>query len=190
MEAKWIKMKPELLDAYSMLVAQLKSSNSSQDLLDAYLAAKRLAADAYQALLRSNIPDHEASWKTVRQTLEYEMNRRYGSVLPEWALKVPYNSVTHQELFALLAERIGESVPADFLRIVTADAVHAERRVRELRELGLDIVSAKVADADTYTLTSFEVNVAYVHSIAANTIKANKKISSKERETLLESLNN
>lgn len=185
LEEQWNHLRPNLLDAYSILVEQLKGSTSNQDLLDAYLAAKRLSATAYQALLRANIPDQDTAWQTVRHTLAYEMDREYGHVLPDWARKIPYNSRTHQELFSLLAERLGQPVPGDYLRVVTADAVHAERRVRELRELGLPVVPAKVAEADTYTLRSLEIDKSYIHSIATNTVKANKSIPEAEKKRLL-----
>ncbi len=182
---KWLRQRPELVDAYSELVEQLKNSASHQDLLDAYLTAKRASAVAFQSLLRANIPKQETAWHTIRHTLEYEMDREYGRVLPDWATKIPYSSRTHQELFSLLADRLGEPVPADYLRVITADAVHAERRVRELRELGLPVIPAKVADSDTYTLRSLELDKSYIHSIARNTIKANKNIPDSERQRLL-----
>ncbi|MEU0564753.1 hypothetical protein ABZ297_05035 [Nonomuraea sp. NPDC005983] len=185
LEEQWKRLRPDLLDAYSTLVEQLKGSTSHQDLLDAYLAAKRLSAAAYQALLRANIPDQETAWQTVRHTLEYEMEREYGHLLPDWARKIPYNSRTHQELFSLLAERLGQAVPGDYLRVVTADAVHAERRVRELRELGLPVVSAKMAETDTYSLRSVEIDKSYIHSIVTNTVKANRSIPEAEKKHLL-----
>ncbi|MEV0971239.1 hypothetical protein [Microtetraspora glauca] len=185
LEAQWSRLRPELLDAYSTLIDQLRESASHQDLLDAYLAAKRVSAIAYQALLRANIPKQDTAWQTVRQTLDYEMDREYAHVLPDWARKIPYNSRTHQELFSLLAERLGEPVPADYLRVIAADAVHAERRVRELRELGLPVVTAKVAEADTYTLGSLDLDKSYIHSIARNTIKSNKNIPEEEKKHLL-----
>src|SRR5207247_1102148 len=62
----------------------------------------------------------------------------------------------HRDLFAYLSMRVGESVPAAMLRVLTGDAVHTERRARELRDLGLDVEAARSGGADAYVLRSVQ----------------------------------
>ncbi|WP_432520607.1 hypothetical protein [Kineococcus sp. SYSU DK006] len=182
--AHWQAQRPELINAYGELTALIEANASSQDLLDAYLRMKRLSASVFQSLLLASIPDHGAAWVAVRQSVEQRMQEKYAGLLPEWALKVPYGSAVHKQLFCILIDRQGAPVPGDYLRIVTADAVHAERRVRELRELGLDVIAAKASGNDTYSLDSARVNLAVVPTIVVNTVRANKKITEEERKRL------
>ena len=182
--ARWRFVRGELERAYEELLQLLNDDASTQDLLHGYLRAKRLSAQAYQSLMLASIPDHVAAWDAVRKSVGHALEERYSGLLPAWALKVPYGSDTHRTLFCLLAERRGEPVPADYLRVVAADAVHAERRVRELREIGLNVVAAKAQGYDSYTLTGFDVNMTVIPTIAVNHIRANKTLSDKESRRL------
>jgi hypothetical protein len=58
----------------------------------------------------------------------------------------------HGPLYAYLAAHVGEAVPAWRLRVLTAEQKETERRVRELRDLGLDVE----ASAETFTLRSLD----------------------------------
>ncbi len=75
---------------------------------------------------------------------------------------------------------------AAFLRMVTADSVHAERRIRELRELGIDIRTSKENGFDFYILGSLNVDVSFVPSIVGNQIKKNKTLGRAKRKEYLE----
>jgi hypothetical protein len=182
--ARWRSSRGELKRSYEELLQLLDEDASAQDLVHGYLRAKRLSALAYQSLMLASIPDHRAAWDAIRRSVGQALEEQYSGLLPDWALKVPYGSDTHRTLFCILAERRGEPVSADYLRVVTADAVHAERRVRELREIGLDVVAAKVHGYDSYTLTSLDVSAAVVPTIAVNHIRANKSLSDQECKRL------
>lgn len=181
---KWRSSRGELKRSYEELLQLLNEDSSTQDLLHGYLRAKRLSAQAFQSLMLASIPDHRAAWEAVRKSVGHALVARYSGLLPEWALRVPYGSDTHRTLFCLLAEWRGEPVSADYLRVVAADAVHAERRVRELREIGLNVVAAKAHGYDSYTLTSFDVNLAVAQTIAVNHIRANKALPDRESKRL------
>ncbi len=181
---RWNERKIVVADLYDHLAKLIRTSNSLQDLTDVYLASKRAGAEAFQHLVRSRIPDHDTEWSTVRGTLAYEMTRRYGDDLPTWALRVPYGSTMHRELFSLLIDRVGQPVPADYLRIITGDAVHAERRVRELRELGLPVATTSAAGTDAYLLASGDIDLQFVPRIIANTIKGRKLANDEETRLL------
>ncbi|MEU4692396.1 hypothetical protein [Actinoplanes sp. NPDC023714] len=181
---KWRSAKKELKRSYEELLALLDDESSTQDLLHGYLRAKRLSAVAFQSLMLASIPDHRAAWDAIRKSVGQALDERYSGLLPDWAIKVPYGSDTHRMLFCILAEHRGEPVSADYLRVVAADAVHAERRVRELREIGLDVVAAKANGRDSYTLTSFDVDLDVIPTIAVNHIRAYKGIPETEKKRL------
>ncbi|MCI3276480.1 hypothetical protein [Streptomyces cylindrosporus] len=182
-QADWNRLKPDTIHAVRQLLSQLEHSESSQDLLDSYLYAKRLLAQSLQAYIRITMADELTTLQELRARLGHEMKRRYGDRIPEEYLIVPYGSRTHEELFTLLLQQQGRPVEAAFLRIITADSVHTERRTRELRELGLDIETTKSGGSDVYTLKSLEIDTNMIPTIISNTIKR-KKPPTRERRAL------
>ncbi|MTD15135.1 hypothetical protein GIS00_14420 [Nakamurella sp. YIM 132087] len=176
MEPKWTSYIDDLDSMLESLRLGIQQDSAPEDLVQDYLRLKRKSAQAFKALVVENLRDYRTEWHTARSTLEYEMYRLYEGVVPDWALKVPYGSETHYQLFCVLVERIGRPVAADHLRVVTADAVHAERRVRELREIGLDIDTSKVSGRDSYVLKSLNVDVALAPHVVANLVKNSPKL--------------
>ncbi|WP_040737586.1 hypothetical protein [Nocardia tenerifensis] len=161
----------------------------SQELFGGYIFTKRILADFMQALIRSQISASDISrYNNILATVETLLADAYVGKMPEKYLKVPYRSAIHAELYAVLYRRRGEPVEADLLRIITADSVHTERRTRELRELGLDIVASKSGAVNTYTLQSLEINPSKLGSIVANHIRADKSLSVSARDRLLSRL--
>jgi hypothetical protein len=72
------------------------------------------------------------------------------------------------------------------LRVVTGDSVHTERRVRELRELGLDVQTSKDSGYDYYTLGSLDVDTSFVPVIVANLIKRDGGLSPAQKIAFLD----
>ncbi|MER6380705.1 hypothetical protein ABT274_12070 [Streptomyces sp. NPDC001127] len=169
------------------LFKQLTTEQESpQNLVDAYLFAKRTLAEAMQELLRSQLPASTAdTFSELRDQLGRLISQRYADAIPEKYLKVPYGSRTHEELFSVLLQRRGEPVEASVLRIITADSVHTERRMRELRELGLDIQAAKAQGVDVYTLRSLELDPGMIPSIVRNLIRQDKRLSKPAQDELI-----
>lgn len=180
----WHLHKPDAVHAVAALHKQLSAEEESpQNLIDAYLFAKRTLAEAMQALLRGQIPGTGAvTFRKLRDELGQLISKRYADTLPAKYLKVPYGSRTHEELFAVLLQRHGEPVEAAVLRIITADSVHTERRMRELRELGLDILHSTTRGTDVYTLRSLELDPAMIPSIVENLIKRDKNLPKGQKE--------
>ncbi len=182
----WNRLRPDTELAVQELHTQLSSSRSSQDLIDSYLYTKRLLAEGMQAFVRIDLVGSNQTFQDLRARLQKEVLDRYKDLLPERYLKVPYGTRVHEELFTLLLQRLGQPVQAAFLRMVTADSVHAERRIRELRELGIDIRTSKENGFDFYILGSLNVDVSLVPSIVGNQIKKNKTIGRAKRKEYLE----
>jgi hypothetical protein len=167
----WRRLKPDTVIATDELISQLREQSSTQDLLDTYLYAKRLLAESMQAFLRATLPERCAEFHELRAELASEMHRWYEDRLPASYLEVPYGSRLHEELFSILLQRRNEEVEAGLLRVISADSVHTERRVRELRELGINITNRKGNGTDYYVLRSLDIDHGMIKSIIKNTAK-------------------
>jgi hypothetical protein len=64
-------------------------------------------------------------------------------------------------LYEYLALHLGEPVSATRLRALTGDQIHTERRLRELRDLGLRLTPRRIADENHYVLASEDVDFDY-----------------------------
>ncbi|GAA3419973.1 hypothetical protein [Streptosporangium vulgare] len=184
----WNRLKPDTELAVVKLLDQLQSSTSTQDLLDSYLYAKKLLAESMQAFIRTGIEERNETFHELRQRLHEEICRRYDGQVPAQYLKVPYGSRVHEELFTLLLQRRGTPVQADLLRVVTGDSVHTERRIREFRELGLDIHSSNENGHDVYMLGSLNIDTTFIPTIVRNIIKKDKRLSEADRKALLKKI--
>jgi hypothetical protein len=182
----WSRLKPDTESAISQLLAQLESSSSTQDLLDSYLFAKRLLAESMQAFIRIGIEEGHETFHNLRDQLLKEIQRRYARRVPKRYLRVPYGNRVHEDLFTLLLQRLGKPVEADLLRVVTADSVHTERRVRELRELGLDVQNSKEHGRDLYTLGSLDIDTSLIPTIVGNIIKQDRSLVEAKMRALLD----
>lgn len=161
----------------------------SQELFAGYIFTKRILADFMQALIRSQISASDIDrYNQILARVKSLLTDSYEGKVPDKYLKVPYGSAIHAELYAVLYRRRGEPVEADLLRIITADSVHTERRTRELRELGIDILASKPGAVNAYTLQSLEIDRSKLGAIVANHIRADKSLSVSSRDALLSQL--
>lgn len=182
----WNNLKESTTLAVAQLLKQLQSETSTQDLLDSYLYAKRLLAESMQAFIRAGLSESNETFSNLRKQIQATINERYAGRIPDRYLKVPYGSRVHQELFAILLQRQGTPVQAALLRVVTGDSVHTERRVRELRELGLDIQTSKDSGYDHYTLGGLNIDTNFIPAIIANLIRSDRRLDPAEQQTLLD----
>lgn len=180
----WNRLRADTIDAVDLLAAQLRQESSTQDMLDVYLYAKRLLAESMQAFVRIEYSQRCETFHDLRQQLKKEMDDRFEDVIPAEYLTVPYGSRVHEELFSMLLQRKRRAVPGEMLRVITADAVHAERRVRELRELGLDIIPGKTDGANVYRLNSLEIDTSKIPTIIKNVARDKKYVSMPELELI------
>ncbi len=180
----WNSLKEATELAVADLLERLRSETSAQDLLDCYLYAKKLLAESMQAYIRASLAEDETFW-SLRKQLQAAINTRYAGKIPDRYLKLPYGSRVHGELFTILLQRQGTPVQAALLRVVTGDSVHTERRVRELRELGLDIQTSKESGYDNYTLGSLNIDPSFIPAIVTNLINKDSRLPPTQQQALL-----
>jgi hypothetical protein len=181
----WNSLKEVTELAVAQLLVQLRSETSSQDLLDSYLYAKKILAESMQAFIRVGLTEPDDAFSRLRGQLQAAINSRYAGQIPDRYLKVPYGSRAHDELFRILLQRQGTPVQSGLLRVVTGDSVHTERRLRELRELGMDIQTSKQSGYDYYTLGSLNIDTSLIPAIVANLIKNDRRLPASERQALV-----
>lgn len=181
----WRRLKPDTEFAVKALSSALEEPDeSSAAILDAYLFAKRALAQSMQSLLRSQLPDSCIEFYELRARIQHEMHSRYSEHVPEQYLKVPYGTKANEELFAVLHQELGSPVDNARLRTINADDVHTERRIRELRELGLDITSTTVNGRQHYTLGSLELDGAKIRELVVKAIGKSKVLSKEEKDEM------
>ncbi|MEU6745542.1 hypothetical protein ABZ914_04900 [Spirillospora sp. NPDC046719] len=180
---EWARLKPDTVIAVGELSRKLEgASENREELIDAYLYAKRLLAESMRAYVRMGLPERCEEFHMRRAEIKEELQRQYKGKLPDAYLAVPYKSRVNEELFCLLHQRVGEEVPGSLLRTVTADSVHTERRIRELRELGFPIASSESEGIDFYRLVSSDPDFSMIPSIIKNVAHKRKYREMPEEE--------
>jgi hypothetical protein len=182
----WAQLRAEALASLRVLVSLLDSEKSQPRLIEGYLESKRLLAEAFQALLRDRIRERVGLLDSVKVRIEEGMRSSFGGVIPNRYLRVRGYVSPHRELFAYLSLFVGKPVPAAVLRIITADAVHTERRTRELRDLGLQLDAVKTGGMDVYTLRSVDPDLeAAARVVIGHNLKSDKDLDPHRRQRLL-----
>lgn len=187
---KWQQRKPDAEFAAGALSTALgEPEGDPAAVLDAYLFAKRTLAQSMQFLLRSQLPEaSRAAFHDVQARIREELHSRFSDRVPEQYLRVPYATTANEELFAVLHHAMGSPVSADRLRTANADDVHTERRIRELRELGLDI-SVETVDGDRcYVLGSLNLDGARMRELVLKAIRKSRALSDTEQEEMIAQL--
>ncbi|MEU9380234.1 hypothetical protein AB0D38_04170 [Streptomyces sp. NPDC048279] len=185
----WTSLRPTSAYAVRELSSAFeRESTPPDDLIDAYLFAKRNLAQSMQALLLSQLPSECADFAELRARIQAEMENRYADRIPERFLKVPYGSKVHELLFMILLRSLGDRVDSDRLRLATRDNVHTERRTRELRELGFNIVTSESDGGQFYTLVNLGIDFSKVPELIAKTINKSESLTTAEKSNLMDEL--
>ncbi|GHD16422.1 hypothetical protein GCM10010313_44680 [Streptomyces violarus] len=186
----WQRLKPDTQFTVRELSSALEEPNESpEEVLEAYLFAKRALAHSMQSLLRSQLPAvSRAAFHEVRARIQDELHSRFSALVPDQYLKVPYGTAANEELFAVLHQEIGSPVDSARLRTINADDIHTERRIRELRELGLDVTSTKVDGNQYYILGSLELDSTRIRELVVKSIRNSKALAKPQKEELIASL--
>ena len=132
--------------------AVLATETDAEHAVTAYLAAKTRLADHFQSLLLSSFDTEAAPIVRTCEEIAQLLRLRVGHLVPGALLKVGGYGRTHQVLLSYLTVCSPDQVSADRLRVLTAEQVHTERRVRELRDLGYDVRAVKAAGQNQYRL--------------------------------------
>ncbi|MFE9854663.1 hypothetical protein [Streptomyces sp. NPDC005780] len=186
--AAWKRLKPNTKFAVGQLAALIGEEDKSADaVFGAYMVAKKDLARSMQELLRSTLPPSRPAFEELRSLVSQSLQKRFGDSIPEKYLAVPYDTVANQDLFGLLYEHMGNPVETTVLRAINADDIHTERRIRELRELGLRIVAVKRDGVGCYLLASLDLDPDRTKELV---IKAIKKpyVLKAEQERLIAAL--
>jgi hypothetical protein len=185
----WRRLKPTSAYAVKALGKILEETDESPgDTIDAYLFAKRSLAQSMKALMLSQLPTDCPEFDQLREGIRAEMVNRYAGVIPNQFLAVPYGSQVHELLFMVLMRSLGEPVDSARLRIATSDSTHTERRFRELRELGFNIVTSESDGNQYYTLVDMEVDFTMVPDLVAKVIRKSSALSSSDKDSLIAKL--
>ncbi len=187
---RWSRLRPEAVRALRILSDLMEDAESEPErTLAAYLDAKARLAHAFQALALEQLSNPEEQFHRAVAAIESQMRVSYDGVVPESLLAVRGFGTVHRQLFAYLSRRVGTAVSAGELRVITADAVHTERRVRELRDLGFDVVATHASGSDTYELKSShpDVNQGALQLVRRN-IKESRALDAETRGQLLHAI--
>ncbi|MEV5162848.1 hypothetical protein [Streptomyces sp. NPDC053728] len=186
--AAWKRLKPNTQFAVGQLATLLGENDESADaVFGAYMVAKKDLARSMQEMLRSTLPPSRHAFAELRSRVSQSLQGRFGDRIPEKYLAVPYDTVANQDLFGLLYEHIGKPVETTVLRAINADDIHTERRIRELRELGLRIDSVKRDGVGCYLLTSLDLDPDQTKALVMKAIKK-PSVPEAEQEKLIAAL--
>ncbi len=187
MADEWTKLRASALDSVATLNELLADADvGDRRLISGYLEAKRVLAAAFEAFSVEKYSD-PAVIECAKGAIEAEMVRRYPGVSPKY-LKVRGYGESHARLLAYLVQRAGTDVAAGELRMLTGDAVHTERRTRELRDLGFLLDALHIAGNDVYLLRSPEpdLEAASAYLVAKN-VKADRSLTKSDAAEILRS---
>lgn len=132
-----------------------------ENLAQEYNRLRRALAASFQAMSMAAVPRAQYRLDDVKRAVEGEMRRLYEGRIDSKFFPIRRYSTPHPDIYALLAARVGESVPGWRIRLLSGDKIHTERRTRELRDLGLSIEVTGDDDESMYRLTSLEPNLRY-----------------------------
>ena len=159
MKPSWARSRAAALDAVMLLREVLEDESAdTRRRISGYIEAKNALAAAFEALAVLEHADPSVMANHKRR-LEATMSRDF-SVLPDKYLRVRGFGDTHARLLAYLTHNLDQDVPAAELRLLTRDAVHTERRTRELRDLGFKLDASHIGGRDVYRLRDEEPDLA------------------------------
>jgi hypothetical protein len=155
-------------------------------LLDGYLDARRSLAKQFSVVAQHYLLGGDNLLESTRNRIVERMAQVYGARVPEKYLAVHGYTSVQPILLQYLAEHVGKPVRSSKLRVLTADQIHTERRVRDLRDLGFQVDWKKVADDDQYVLISLKPDLdAAAALLVRKNIRDDKKLSKHEKDRLL-----
>ena len=178
----------ENLEHFSALVRSQvdRSDVDFERLLDGYLEARRSLARQFCLVAQRYLLRGNSLLEMTRKRIQQRMAELYDDRIPgKYKVVHGYTSV-HPILLQYLSQHLGNPVRSSKLRILTADQIHTERRVRDLRELGFDVEWKKVSDEDQYVLASIEPDLDKAAAVQVRkNIRKDKKFDKTEKERLL-----
>lgn len=137
------------------------SSPDIETLLDRYLEMRTNTAEAVRGVTDAWL--HRSSWRleAVIERVESELRSRFADVIPLEAVHIGGYRGIRLVLYEYLAIHLGAPVSVPRLRALTGDQVHTERRLRELRDLGLQLEAVHSSGKHQYILVSEDPDFQY-----------------------------
>jgi hypothetical protein len=146
----------QLADEADYLATFARSSvdpSAMEDLIDRYLAFRDSSAAAMRVLTDKFLARDEWALDRALEQIESELRSRLAGVFPLDAVVLRKYSDTHRKLYEYLY-LTRRPVSASRLRVLTGDQVHTERRIRELRDIGLRIDATHQSGQNSYELVN------------------------------------
>lgn len=122
-------------------------------LIDRHIACRDATAAAMRDVTDAFLATDEWALDIALEQLEAELRSRLAGVIPLDAITIRRYGQTHRKLYQYLFDT-RRPVPATRLRVLTGDQVHTERRIRELRDIGLQIDATHQGAQNVYELVS------------------------------------
>jgi hypothetical protein len=171
-----------------IVAAQSRTPQPDFDrLLMAYVEARRNLAKNFRELANSVLVQATERLEGVRTDVKAKMRADFGGLVPERFLEVQSYGKLHAVLLEYLSAHQGEPVAASRLRVLAGDQVHTERRVRELRDLGLAITWKRGPGEVQYVLESDRPDLGRAaRSQLALGLRADRKLKREDRASLME----
>lgn len=185
MDPTWNRSRAAAVEATQILLEVLEDDDADDArLLHAYLDAKRRLASTFRIFAISLVDEPNALEQVISQ-LEWTMAALYP-FLDARHRRVRAFGPTHRLLYGYLKRRLDTDVDVDEIRILTGDAVHTERRLRELRELGLEIVMGQSGGIRTCNMSSKVDLAAAASAIVRREVEGDATLSDIARQAMLE----
>lgn len=154
-------------------------------LLDGYLEARRSLAKQFCLVAQRHLLRGDSLLETTRKRIEQRMAEIYDDRIPAKYKAVHGYTSVQPIILQYLAQHAGNPVRSSKLRVLTADQIHTERRVRDLRELGFDVEWKKVSDDDQYMLASAEPDLDRAAALQVRkNIREDKKLDKSGKDRL------
>ncbi|WP_143108194.1 hypothetical protein [Geodermatophilus obscurus] len=181
----WEHKRARALEAVQLLGHLLRDAEVDERRLTlGYLDAKRELAAAFETLAKETYAD-DREISRVKHEIEVQMRRSYPAI-PLKYLQVKRFYAVHALILNYLSARLNEEIAADELRLLSGDAVHTERRARELRDLGLNVVTRESGGVATYRLTTLSANLQEAaEGLTLKNINADARLPRCEREAFV-----
>ncbi|TFV74392.1 hypothetical protein E4P39_12950 [Blastococcus sp. CT_GayMR19] len=185
MTGGWHKARQEALESVTLLADLLADQSTDEHRLTrGYLETKRALAAAFSELGAEKYSGDERMM-AAKAAIEVVMREAYPRLSSRYASVRGFGRI-HERILNLLSERIGTDVGGDELRLLAGDAVHTERRARELRDLGFNLVTRDGGAGTVYRLTDARQDVLSAAArLVARNIREDKSLSEADRRELL-----
>jgi hypothetical protein len=151
-------------------------------LISRHISVQRHLAKGFGAIASAVLPDSDLFEKT-RSAIAKRMSELFEDRAPSRHLSVPPYGAMQRKILRYLAANVGKAIEGASIRVITAEQIHSERRLRELRDLGFTIGVETRRGESIYTLESLKPDLDYAarfaleHSIKKDsTINATQKM--------------